>query len=113
MLALCGAAGALRGREMAKTIEPDVPEGGTEGGVFEEFDDAADVVGVDVRDDQQLEAAMRRRERRDALTQGAKRPRGAAVNEYPVGGGGGAVLDPEAVTVLGREHVDHEHRRAR
>ena len=61
--------------------------------------------------DQELEAALGGWERGEAGAERAEGARGAAVDEDAARGDGRAVLDPEAVAVVGGEHVDGEHRR--
>ena len=53
--------------QMSPPVEPHVVERHAQRRVVEELRDAADVIGVDVRDDQQVEMALARRQLSDAL----------------------------------------------
>ena len=94
---------------MPPTVEPHVVEGDAQRRVGEQLGDAADVIGVDVRDDEQVEVTLARRQLSDALLDEARGLPHAGVDEHAVRAARRAVFDEQGITLLGRQHLDAEH----
>ena len=96
--------------QVPPAVEPDVSARDAELFLAQEPEHAVDVVGVHVRHDHELEAAVARRERSHALAQaGLPGPVGAAVDEDPPRRRLVAELDPEGVAVPAGKHLDGQH----
>ena len=104
--------GVGHGVELVAAVEPDAIELAVQRlRVHQQADDALDVVGIDVRDHQQVEMARAGGQVQDALAQGGVGVGGAAVDQDAMDGAATAVFDPQAVAVRGGKHLDAEHGR--
>ncbi len=97
------------GRQVFPAVEPEVVEFDLDLGVGEEGDRPADVVGVDVGEDEEVEAPLVLGKRCDLLLDFRVGRSSAAVDQHPRGLRSIAVLDPQTVTVAGGEEFEGEH----
>ena len=95
---------------MIVPIEPDLFECGGQFGILEQRHRALDMVPIDMRDDEQFEAAAVRRQGREARAKHVLvRGRTARVDEDLPWCSGAPIANPQAVTLAGWQHLDLEH----
>ena len=97
---------------MAPAVEPHVTEADRSLYAAQKRQRAADVVGVDMRHHEQLEAAIVRRQRFDAAREVRRRLLGAAVDQPAPTLSRFSVLDPDGIAVTGGQHLHIEERPA-
>lgn len=66
---------------MLLAVEPDIAEAQAVGGIVHQLDRTANVIGIDVSDNEQIEVAVGRTERLDALLEARVGRRTASVDE--------------------------------
>jgi hypothetical protein len=88
------------------SIEPDVLETHPEVGITHQLEQPFDMIRIDVGQQQELEAALGRPQRREARLQGAVCGVPAAVDQDAARTFRVAILDPEAVALACGQHVD-------
>src|SRR5690606_9110540 len=76
----------------------------------EQAHESVDVIGVDVREHDELDATVARRHRRDLRLERAPGADRAAVDQHASDAPAGAVFDPQAVAMQRREHADAKER---
>jgi hypothetical protein len=96
-------------RQMTPAVEPDIADMKAVPDGFEERESAADVIGVDVRQDEKLEELVPLRQRHDSASQLFGGLLRSAVDQEAMGIAiTVAVLDPQSIAVPRRQHGNVE-----
>lgn len=108
-LALLEVSGPASGLgKMLEAVEPNIGEVRAEIFILDQPDDSADVVGIDVADRKDLKMGTAARQVLDALQQSPGGRRRAPIDQQAVDLAATAALDPEAVAVIGGQHLNHK-----
>jgi len=97
----------VRGQVLV-AVEPHVTDCEAERRVVEQLDDPFDVVGVDVRDHDQVQVALGRSQAGQPLVQGRVGGNGAAVDQDPVPSGGWPPGEEEAVSLPRGQRLERQ-----
>src|ERR1019366_1820636 len=95
--------------EMPESVEPNVAKDEALGRLVNEFDRSTDVVGVDVRDDEELEPPLLEREFFDAFLETGIGGLRSAVDQNTARLTGIGVFNPQTVTLFSGQHFESKH----